>query len=326
MTTTITITSSTAKPSGLTIRPELAQAARDFAQAARSPATIRAYRRQWLAFEDWCNTKGLPSLPAAPAAVALYVTDKAGCGWKVAGLTQALAAISVAHTTAGHPSPRGAAAVKDVMAGIRRTLGVAQRQAAPLMAPQLKAMLEAMPDTLRGIRDRALLLVGFAGAFRRSELVGLTVKDVRTTNDGLEVVLRRSKTDQEGAGMTKALPYSGNPLVCPVRALQAWMEAGAIQEGPIFREVTRHETVSAKALSDRSVARIVKTCGMAAGLDVERFSGHSLRAGFATQAARSGKAERAIQRQTGHRSVTMLRRYIREAELWTDNAAAGILD
>jgi site-specific recombinase XerD len=316
----------TSRPAPLAVAPELAQAARAFAKASRSEATKRAYRRQWEAFTSWCEERGFPSLPASPEAVALYVADRAESGWKVAGLAQALAAISVAHVTAGHPSPRGAAPVREVLAGIRRTLGTAQRQAAPLLAGQLRAILEALPGSLRGLRDRALLLVGFAGAFRRSELVSLTVADARFTAEGLELTLRRSKTDQEGAGHVKALPYSGNPSACPVRALQAWLEGAGIKSGPLFREVTRHEAVSDKALSDRSVARIVKGCAAAAGLEVERLSGHSLRAGFATQAARAGKAERAIQRQTGHRSVTMLRRYIREAERWTDNAAAGLLD
>jgi len=308
------------------VSPELVDAARAFAQAARSENTLRAYRRQWDAFSAWCGARGFPSLPAAPAVVALYVTDKVGAGWKVAGLAQALAAISVAHVAAGHPSPRGAREVREVMAGVRRKVGTAQRQAAPLMRDQLRAISEALPATLKGQRDRALLLVGFFGAFRRSELVGLEVEDVRFSAEGLEVTLRRSKTDQDGAGHVKALPYAATPSLCPVRALRAWLDAAGVTTGPLFREVTRHGTVAPAPLSGRSVSRLVKESLEAAGLDADGFSGHSLRAGFATQAAKSGKAERAIQRQTGHRSVTMLRRYIRDANLWTENAAAGLLD
>lgn len=208
------------------------------------------------------------------------------------------------------------------MPGIRPTLSTAQRQVAPLLREQLRAISESLPDNARGQRDRALLLVGFFGAFRRSELVALTVADVRLLAEGLEVTLRRSKTDQDGAGHVKALPYAGTPALCPVRALRAWLAVASISKGPLFREADRHGNVSASALSGRSVARIVKATAEAAGLEESAFSGHSLRAGFATQAAKNGKAEQAIQRQTGHRSVTMLRRYIRDANLWTENAAA----
>jgi integrase len=315
-----------APAASLALPPELVEAARGFASAARADSTRRAYRRQWAAFAAWCEGRGFTALPAAPEAVALYLADRAGAGWKVAGLAQALAAVSVAHVAAGHPSPRGAAPVRDVMAGIRRTLGTAQRQVAPLLRPQIRAIVEALPATLKGQRDRALLLVGFFGAFRRSELVGLGVEDLRFTPEGLEVTLRRSKTDQEGAGHTKALPYAANPSLCPVRALRAWLDAAGIKGGPLFREVNRHGQVSAAALSGRSVARIIKATAAAAGLEAAEFSGHSLRAGFATQAAQAGRSERAIQRQTGHRSLTILRRYIRDASLWMDNAAGGLLD
>jgi len=187
-------------------------------------------------------------------------------------------------------------------------------------------MLEVLPQTLAGSRDRALLLVGFSGAFRRSELVGLEIRDVAFTTDGVEVTLRRSKTDQEGRGRLVALPYSGAPEVCPVRALRAWLEAAAIVDGPVFREVTRHGRVESAPLTGRSVSRIVKRSGVSAGLEASSFSGHSLRAGFVTQAKLKRKDEASIMRQTGHRSVAMVRKYDRRADLWRDNAAAGLLD
>ncbi len=316
----------TVSPASLAVGPDLAEAARTFAGASRSESTRRAYRRQWAAFEAWCGGRGFASLPAAPEAVALYMADKARGGWKVAGLAQALAAVSIAHQLAGHPSPRGAGPVREVMAGIRRTLGTAQRQVAPMGREQLRAVADGLPSDLGGVRDRALLLVGFSGAFRRSELVSLAVGDVRFTSEGLEVTLRRSKTDQDGAGHVKALPYSGTPALCPVRALRAWLDAAAITDGPLFRSVNRHGQVGAAALTGRSVARLVKDRAAGAGLEGADYSGHSLRAGFATSAAKAGRSERAIQRQTGHRSVTMLRRYIRDGSLWTENAAAGLLD
>lgn len=310
----------------LTVAPELAEAARKYVAAATSENTRRAYRQQWAAFVKWCEAGRYNPLPASPEVLALYLSSLAQRGLKVATIEQASAAIASAHRMKNHPSPREGAAARSAMRGIRRTLGVAPREASPVLAGHLRDMLAALPASLVGIRDRALLLVGFAGAFRRSELVGLTVADVEFQTEGLAVTLRRSKTDQEGVGRVVALPYSGTPDACPVRALKAWLEASRITTGPVFREVSRHGFVSPAALTGRSVARIVKRTAGAAGLAPELYSGHSLRAGFVTQAKLKRKDESAIMRQTGHKSVTMLRRYERRAELWTDNAAAGLLD
>jgi len=301
-------------------------AARLFASAAKAPRTLDAYRADWRTFCAWCDRMGLPSLPASPQTVALYLTARAQEGRKVATISRELAAISQAHLLAGHPSPRSAGPVREVLKGIRRTLGTAQTQKAPLMGPELRQVLEALPQGLLGLRDRALLLVGFSGAFRRSELVGLEVRDVRFGKEGLTVTLRRSKTDQEGAGRTVALPYSGTPDACPVRALRAWLDAASIQQGTLMRSVSRHGAVSTRPLTGRAVALVVQRACAAAGLEAARYAGHSLRAGMATTAARRGKSEAAIMRQTGHRSVAMVRRYIRDADLWRDNASAGLLD
>lgn len=313
-------------PVSLVVARELVEATQGYAAASVAPNTRRAYARQWGAFTAWCSARELVALPALPATVALYVSELAQVGRAVATIEQAVAAISGAHATVGHPSPRANPGVKAVMAGIRRTVGVAQREAAPVLASHLRLMLEGLPASLLGKRDAALLLVGFSGAFRRSELVGLTVRDVTFTPEGLEVSLKRSKTDQEGRGRLVALPFSGAPALCPVRALRAWLEAAAITEGPLFREVTRHGQVEAAALSGRSLSRIVKRSAGAAGLDGSVFSGHSLRAGFVTQAKLKRKDEASIMRQTGHRSVAMVRKYDRRADLWRDNAAAGLLD
>lgn len=314
------------RPALPVVAPELAERVRAFAASATSENTRRAYSRQWAAFVAWAESQGLEALPARPETVALYASGLASAGRKVATIEQAAAAISAAHGAAGHPSPREDANLRRVLRGIRRSVGVAQREAAPVLSSHLRSMLEALPDTLAGKRTAALLLVGFSGAFRRSELVALTVRDVAFTPDGLEVTLRRSKTDQEGAGRLVALPYSGNPDACPVRALRAWLEAAGISEGPLFREVTCHGRVASAPLTGHSVARIVKRTAAAAGLEPAQFSGHSLRAGFVTSAKLKGKAEDSIMRQTGHRSVAMVRKYDRRAELWRDNAAAGLLD
>ena len=210
------------------------------------------------------------------------------------------------------------------MAGIRRTHGTAQRRVAPMLPGQLRAVSAALPAGLLGLRDRALLLLGFAGALRRSNLAALAVEDLAFTADGLEVTLRRSKTDQEGAGFKVGVPFGSDPATCPVRAVKAWLEAAQLTAGPLFREVTRHGHVEAAALAGGSIARIVKRSAEAAGLNSATFSGHSLRAGLATAAAKAGKSTHAIMRQTGHKSADMVARYVREASLFSDNAAAGI--
>ncbi len=179
-------------------------------------------------------------------------------------------------------------------------------------------------DTLRGRRDRALLLVGFAGAFRRSELVSLDVGDVAFNTDGLVVQLRRSKTDQEGQGRKVGLPFGSNPLTCPVRALRDWFSQGNITLGPIFRSIDRHGNLKPMRLTDQSVALIVKRSAKTAGLDWERYAGHSLRAGLATAAAMADVSERSIMEQTGHKSLPVVRRYIRDGSLFRRNAATAV--
>ena len=301
----------------------LVEQAAGYVHASKSSATRRAYAADWSAFRSWCESVGAESLPASPSTVAVYLAHLAEQGRAVASIGRALVAISQAHRMAGHLSPRGAAAVTETMRGIRRTHGVAQRQKAPVLVEQLRAMLEALPATLLGSRDRALLALGWSGAFRRSELVALDVADLAWTRDGLEVTVRRSKTDQEGAGRKVGIPYGGNPATCPVRAVRAWLDEAAIVEGPVLRSVDRHGHIGGR-LSDRAVALVVQRHAAAHGLDPAKVGGHSLRAGLATSAAKAGKSERAIMAQTGHRSVAMVRRYIRDASLFSDNAAAGI--
>jgi integrase len=260
------------------------------------------------------------ALPATPETVTLYVSDLAGrC--RVATLTRRLSAISQAHQIAGHEPPTSAAAVRTVMAGIRRIKGTAPNTKAATLTGDIRAMVAALPDGLLGVRDRALLLVGFAGAFRRSELVGLDRPDLEFTQEGLTVTLRRSKSDQDGQGRKVGIPYGSNPETCPIRAVQAWLEAAAISEGPVFRGVSRHGKVQGR-LSGYAVALIVKRYAAAGGLDPARYAGHSLRAGLATAAAIGGASERAIMNQTGHKSVTMVRRYIRDGSLFRENAAS----
>lgn len=304
---------------------EVVRKARTFASSAKAPSTRKAYQRDWAAFEAWCRDAGVTSLPASPATVATYAAYVTGEGLAVSTLQRALVSISQAHKMAGQASPTSDAVVLETLKGIRRTKGAAQTQKAAILPDQIRAMLASLPDNLLGVRDRALLLLGFSGGFRRSELVGLDVADIEFTTDGLVVSLRRSKTDPEGQGRKVGIPYGSGPKTCPVRSLKRWLDAADVTEGPVFRPVGRWGHVGEHRLNDRAVARVVKRYAKAVGLDPRKFAGHSLRAGLATAAARAGRSERSIMNQTGHRSVQMVRRYIREGNLFNENAAAGLL-
>jgi integrase len=253
--------------------------------------------------------------------VASYLASQAAT-CKPATLARRLAAINAAHRMADVESPTTHEAVRLTLAGIRRTVGVAQRQVRPVMTDDLRRIVAAVPDDLTGARDRAILLVGFAGALRRSELVALTVSDLEFTDAGLVLSIRRSKTDQEGAGRQVGLPYGSNGT-CPVIALQAWLQAAGITTGPIFRRVDQHGHIGPHALQPAAVAQIVKRSVEAIGMDPDAFGGHSLRAGLATSAAQNGASETVIASQTGHRSTAMVRRYIRRGNLFKANAASA---
>lgn len=301
----------------------LAAQAQDYLNDAKAASTLRAYRSDWRHVVAWCAQHALASLPAAPEAIALYLTALAQTH-KVATLQRRLSAISVAHQAAGHESPTRHIAVRAVMAGIRRAKGTAQHGKAPILTAELRQLVAALPAGTLGLRDRALLLLGFAGAFRRAELVALNVGDLHVTRDGLTVMVTRSKTDQEGAGQQKGIPYGANPATCPVRAVQEWIAAAAITTGPLFRPLNRHGQIKAQRLSDRAVARVVQRAATAAGLDATQYAGHSLRAGLATAAAQAGVSERVIMAQTGHRSLPVLRKYIRAGSLFRENAAGQV--
>lgn len=303
----------------------LAEQARGFMAAAKAENTRRAYRSDWRHFEAWCRAQGLASLPARPETVTLYVTALAA-DHKPASLTRKLTSISKAHEAAGFSSPASMqhAVVSETIKGIRRALGTAQPGKEPLLTGDLIAMLDVLDRGLLGIRDRALLLVGFAGGFRRSELASLDVDDVTETADGLVIRVRRSKTDPEGKGTTVALPYGSAAATCPVRSYRAWIAAAAIAAGPAFRAVDRHGRVAKGRLDAGSIARIVKRAAAATGLDPSRYAGHSLRAGFATQAFLNGAAEVSIMRQTRHKSLNTLRKYIRDRSLFRDNPASKL--
>ncbi len=307
----------------LTALEEAAERAREYVGQARAANTLRGYRADWAHFEAWCRDHGLSSLPASPESVALYLATLAETH-KASTLQRHLSSISQAHKAAGLETPTAHVAVRAVWAGIRRARGVAQEGKAPAVTDDVRAMVASLPYSLLGSRDRVLLLLGFAGAFRRSELVSLDIGDVQETREGLVATLRRSKTDQEGEGRKVGIPYGSNPATCPVRSLRGWIEASGIEEGPLFRGVDRHGRLLPNRLSDKAVSLVVKRRAQAAGLDPSKYSGHSLRAGLATSAAAAGVSERAIMAQTGHRSLHVVRRYIRDGSLFTENAAARV--
>lgn len=313
-----------------------ADAARDFAAASKSENTLRAYRADWADFTAWCDERGLAPLPASPQIVTLYITSRARGSddqpaLKVSTLERRLSAIAQAHRLAGYESPvsRREEPLHSVWAGIVRRKGTAKEKVAPALTEDVRQMVSTIAITdivsdaetarLRGRRDAALLLVGFAGALRRSELAGLRVEDMGVDLEGLRVRLRRSKSDQEGAGAVLGIHYGADPQTCPVRTLRSWLLESGITEGSLFRGITKGGSLLDRPLSPRTVARVVKARAEAAGLDPRAYSGHSLRAGFATQAARAGVPERVIMRHTRHKDVVTLREYIREGGLFNEN-------
>jgi site-specific recombinase XerD len=302
--------------------PDL-RAAVDLAKAEKAASTRKAYGTDFRLFKEWCDAKGVSSLPASPETVAAFLAHEAGNGTKPSTLGRRVAAIRYAHKLAHLDTPTDSEAVKATLRGIRRTVGAAKVRKAPAVAAKVRAMVALAPDRLAGLRDRALLLLGFAGAFRRSELVALDVADIAETETGLLVSIRRSKTDQEGEGVTIAI--AGGDVACPTRALREWLDAAGIETGPIFRAINKAGRVAAERLTDRSVANIVKAYAEQAGFDASTFSGHSLRSGFLTSAAAKGASIFKMMDVSRHKSVDTLRGYVRDAELFKDHAGAGLL-
>jgi site-specific recombinase XerD len=324
-----------ATPSALpAIADQAGERARAYVRASRAESTRRAYSADWRNFTAWAASAGLAPLPASPETVGLYLAAEAA-RLRPGTLARHLVAITAAHRAAGHQLDTRASAIRETLTGIKRTHGTSQNGKAPALVADLKAMIEAQPDTLAGLRNRALLLLGFAGALRRSELVSLDVSDLEFSSDGLVVTLRRSKTDQDAQGRQIGVPFGRRLKTCPVRTLQSWLEVAGITSRAIFREITRGDHVATayvdKAgrqrglrLNDKTVALVVKRAAKAAGLDPEVYAGHSLRGGLATSAAAAGASERSIMAITGHRSIQMVRRYIRIGELFRENAAAKV--
>lgn len=289
----------------------------EYLQAALASSTQKAYLSDIKHFMRWGGV-----IPSSPEQVAEYLATQAK-QLSIATLNRRVIAISKAHTLQNFISPTSTDLVKATLKGIKRINGCAQRQVLPALKQDIQAMVKGMTG-VKGMRDRALLLTGFAGAFRRSELVALQITDLQFVNEGVLIQIRRSKTDQLGLGRSIAIPYAKSRL-CPVRALLTWLKVAAITEGYLFRRVDRHCNILAAGITGQSVAMIVKERASVAGLDAAQYSGHSLRAGLATSAAKAGVSGWKIRQQTGHKSDAMLSRYIRDANIFADNAAGRVL-
>ena len=306
---------------------------REFARRSISRNTQRAYESDWADFMEFCQHHGRAALPADPETVALYYTALAEAGAKPSTIKRRQASIKKAHQLAGRLSPTDDPRPKAVMAGIRRELGVRPAQKSPLMTDLVRQLLQHIPtDTEAGLRDRALLLLGFSSGRRRSELVALDVEDLREVPEGYRVLIQRSKTDQEGEGQEIGIPYGQHSETCPVTALKGYLTAAGLETGPLFRPANRNGALRKGyrdedgfwrewRMTDDNVALIIKHWISRAGLSPADFAGHSLRAGLATQSAANGAPERAIMAQTGHSDVEMVRRYIRSGQLFDENAA-----
>lgn len=298
------------------------QEADALAMASLSPATLRAYRSDWSAFTSWCAGHGVAPIPAKTDTVAAWVASRMKDGAKASTISRSVAAISCAHEVAGLDGFGRARKVQDALRGMRRTIGTAPAKKAPATSDRLALMLAAQPDNLIGLRNRALLALGFAGALRRSELVALTIDDLEPQEGGAVLTIRQSKTDQDGAGQT--IGILNGSRIRPLDLVAAWIEAAGITSGRIFRSITKGGAVGG-SLSDRAAADIVKASAKAAGLDPVAFGGHSLRAGFITSGAEAGQDALRIAEVSRHKNLEVLRGYVRRANLLKDHAGASFM-
>jgi len=301
--------------------------ARDYAISSRSDATWRAYRHDWERFASWCASVDQPALPADASTICAFLAIEADAGLAAATLTRCLAAIRVVHQGNQQASAHNAPAVREVMRGIRnRQKGRPSPKKAPLIDTDLTLLVDTLDTTtLAGTRDRALLLIGFAAALRRSELVGIDVEHLTFRPEGLTLTIPFSKTDQTGDGAEIAVPAIAQSRYCPVAALNAWLAVSALTEGAVFRRMRRGPSVGKDRLSDSTVAKLIKQCARDAGHEnVSMFAGHSLRRGFITTAARNRADVFAIAAQSRHRSLDTVREYVDAETRFDDHPGSGM--
>jgi len=293
-------------------------------QSSKSNNTVRAYKSDFNDFGIFCAQNGFNSLPSEPKIVTLYLTHLSTKDCKMSTLKRRLVSIGVVHKLKGHYLDTKHPSIIENIMGIKRRKGSIQKGKKPILISNLKNLINVIDqqdkEEIKKSRDRTIILIGFSGGFRRNEIVSLDCDDLDFVPEGLKVNIKRSKTDQFGEGFTKALPYLDSSQYCPVVSLKKWMEMSKINSGPVFRRFVKGLKLSENRLTDQTVALLIKEYVNLTGIDSKNYSGHSLRSGFATSAAESGAEERSIMAMTGHKSTEMVRRYIKEANLFKNNA------
>ena len=297
-------------------------------QNSKASNTVRAYKSDFNDFGLFCTQNGFKSLPSEPKVVSLYLTHLSTKEAKMSTLKRRLVSIGVIHKLKGYYLDTKHPSIIENIMGIKRRKGTNQKGKKPLLINNLKKIInvidEEKKEKIKNLRDRSIILIGFSGGFRRNEIVSLDYHDLDFVTEGLKINLRRSKTDQFGEGMVKGIPYFDSSQYCPVISLQKWIEISKISSGPLFRRFTKGSNLSESRLTDQTVALIIKKYLKLAGIESKNYSGHSLRSGFATSAAESGAEERSIMAMTGHKSTEMVRRYIKEVNLFKNNALSKI--
>jgi len=293
-------------------------------QNSKANNTVRAYKSDFNDFGLFCAQNGFKSLPSEPKIVSLYLTYLSTKDIKMSTLKRRLVSIGVIHRLKGHYLDTKHPSIIENLMGIKRRKGSIQKGKKPLLINNLKKIVNAIDkeknEEIKKLRDRSIILIGFAGGFRRNEIVSLDYEDLDFVQEGLKINLKRSKTDQYGEGSVKGLPYFDNSQYCPVVSMLKWIKISKINSGPLFRRFIKGSKLSDSRLSDQTVALLIKDYLRIAGIESRHYSGHSLRSGFATSAAESGAEERSIMAMTGHKSTEMVRRYIKEANLFKNNA------
>ena len=293
-------------------------------QHSKANNTIKAYKSDFNDFSFFCNKNGFNALPTNPKIVSLYLTNLSNNNVKISTLKRRLVSIGVIHKLKGHYLDTKHPLIVENIMGIKRRKGSMQRGKKPLLINNLKQIInvidEQKNEKIKKIRDRSIILIGFSGGFRRNEIVSLDYEDLDFVQEGLKINLRRSKTDQFGEGSLKALPYFENSKYCPVVSISEWIKISKINSGALFRRFIKGSKLSENRLTDQTVALLIKEYLKLAGIESTNYSGHSLRSGFATSAAEAGAEERSIMAMTGHKSSEMVRRYIKEANLFKNNA------
>ena len=292
-------------------------------KSSKANNTLRAYKSDFKDFGNFCARHGLNSLPTEPKIISLYLTHLSKNS-KVSTLRRRLVSISMVHKLKGYYLDTKHPIIVENLMGIKRMKGIVQKGKKPLLINYLKTLINVIDDQINNdfkkLRDKSIILIGFGGGFRRSELISIDHEDLEFVPEGLKITIKRSKTDQFGEGMIKGLPYFPNEKYCPVFNLRKWLEISKIKSGPIFTRFSKGLSLTDKRLTDQTVVLLIKKYLNLAGIENKNFAGHSLRSGFATVAAESGADERSIMAMTGHKTTQMVRRYIKEANLFKNNA------